>query len=88
LHIDKPSMEEFRKTDRAKTCLIMQTLIRHKARVCPDNEDFFRRMRYVPARSSDDRMLASGRTLRECFAGVIADNGLGNVPLYQRMGLT
>jgi glycosyltransferase involved in cell wall biosynthesis len=87
VHIDRPSLEEFRKTDRAKTCMIMQALIRHWSRACPENREFFRRMEYVPASKHNDRMLAPGATLKQAFGGIVRDNHMQHFPMFQRWGI-
>lgn len=86
-HIDRPSMEIFRKTDRAKTCTFMRQLIGIWRRKCPWKDDFFRKLEYAKANKNDDRMLAPGKTLKDCFWGVIKDNNLAHYPMWKKWGL-
>jgi hypothetical protein len=86
VHTDRTTMEEFRQTDRARTCSIMKLLIAHKFNIQAD-EDFFKHLKYVPASSHNDRMLAPGHTLKECFYGVLKANNLLHFPVFQRMSL-
>jgi len=86
-HIDRPPMEEFRKTDRAHTCVIMQALIRYWAQNCPDNGEFFQKLRYVKANENNDCMLAPGQSLKKCFHGVLADNHLRHFPMFKTWGI-
>jgi glycosyltransferase involved in cell wall biosynthesis len=73
-HMDRTTMDYFRTTDRAKTCAVMKFLLQHKHTTCPDNNEYFRKLKYVKASTDNDRMLAPGSTLKECFSGVIKDN--------------
>jgi len=50
-------------------------------------KDFFRKLEYVKANPNNDRMLASGKTLKNCFNGVLKDNHLEHVPMFKRWGL-
>jgi len=84
-HIDRPSIEEFRKTDRHTTCTIMKHLI--KCRECSPTPDFFRKMEYVKANPNNDRMLASGKSLKDCFYGVLKDNKITHFPMWKQWGL-
>ena len=86
LHTDRPSLEDFRKTDRAKTCTIMHALIRCRL-LDPERPDFFRKLEYVKANPNNDRMLAPGQTLKKCFNGVILDNHMESFPMFKKQGL-
>jgi hypothetical protein len=86
-HMDRTTMEDFRTTDRARTCAIMKFLLYHKHATCPDNSEYFRKLRYVQARAGNDRMLAPGATLKECFSGVIIDNNISHFPYVQTNNL-
>lgn len=86
-HVDRPPMAVFATTDRAKTCWIMQFLIKCKKDLCPTNEDFFRKLKYVKADPDNDRMLAPGVTLRDAFHEVFKDHNMLHYPCVKRWGL-
>jgi glycosyltransferase involved in cell wall biosynthesis len=87
IHTDRTTMADYRLTDRSMTCNIMKVLINQKFLTNPDNEDFFRKLRYVPARKDNDRMLAPGHTLKECFYEVLKDNNITHFPVFKEWGL-
>ena len=88
LHVDRPSIEDFRLTDRAMTCRIMKALIELADSPAGYNTDFFRKLHYVKADPNNDRMLANGQTLKDAFYDVLIDNNLSHFPMFKRWGLT
>ena len=89
LHSDRISMENFSNSDRAMTSRIMFSLIGISLSVVgfEPNPDFFRKLEYVKANSNNDRTLASGKSLKDCYNGVISDNHLERLPMWKRLGL-
>jgi hypothetical protein len=83
----KTTSEAWSKTDRAKTVNIMSQLVTYRARLGPDNPDWFRGLKYVKADPADDTMLAPGSSLRDCYHDIIVRNNLGHVQSFRNVGL-
>lgn len=83
----KSTMSAFTYTDRFKTVNIMNLLLEYKYAKAPEDDDWFKGLKYVRASSADDCMLAGGSNLRECYKDVIARNGLGYIKSFNRMGI-
>jgi hypothetical protein len=83
----RTTRDDFARTDRCRGIHVMRMLLRYKYLKAPEDEDWFKGPQYVPASPRNDCMLASGRTLRECYADVIRRNGLSYVRAFHRMGL-
>lgn len=84
----KTTHEAFSRTDRCRGIRVMMNLLQIKAHVAPEDRDFFKGLKYVPADPDDDTKLASGYTLRECYKDVVARNGLSRNQDFIEMGLT
>lgn len=87
-HVARPGFAEFGLTDRRKTCAIMQQLLKLKYHIAPDDDDWFRGLKYVPADPNNDLMLGPGASLRDCYRDVIKKNGLSHIRGFVRAGLT
>jgi len=83
----KLTHRDFVHTDRFRTANVMKLLLNYKYAKAPYDEDWFRGLKYVPARDDDDCLLAPGHSLREAYYSVIKRNGLGHVRSLRRMGL-
>lgn len=86
LHVDRVPLDVFRNTDRFKTGWIMDTLISYRNSTCKDPE-FFKKLEYVRADPNNDLMLASGKSLKDCFSSIIKDNGLGHLSMWTKLGI-
>lgn len=86
-HVCRTTMAEWLTTDRGKTAAIMGDLICEHYATAPEDKDWFKGLIYQPARRDDDRMLAPGRTLRQCYQAVIKRNGLQNRKVVARYDL-
>lgn len=86
-HTDRTTLTDFNLTDRHQTCSIMKWLINHKFMTNPNNVDYFKQLHYVKAQEDNDRMLAPGHTLKECFRDVIIANHLEQFPIAKRWEL-
>ena len=80
-------MVDFARTHRFLTVNIMQMLLSYKYAKSPEDDDWFKGLKYVRARDDDDCLLAPGQTLRDAYRDVIVKNGLSHVRKFQRMGL-
>jgi len=77
----------FRLTDRQRTVVIMEYLIRMKYIKAPKDVDYFKGLKYVKAVDTDDTKLAKGANLRECYHNIVVKNGLQNRHFIKQMGL-
>lgn len=86
-HVNRPGFVEFGKTDRRKTCAIMKMLLDLKYHRAPEDEDFFKGLKYVPADPNNDLMLGAGASLRDCYHDVIVRNGISHIRGFVKAGL-
>jgi len=82
----KTTINKYTGTDRGRTAAIMMDLLHHKYRRCPDNDEFFKPLRYIKAKDTNDLMAENGH-LRECYRDVILSNGLEANPGFKKKGL-
>lgn len=82
----KTTIEGYCGTDRGKTAAIMLTLLGLKYRHAPDDENFFKQLKYIKAQDQNDLMAENGH-LRECYRDVIIQNGLDHIPAFKKKGL-
>jgi hypothetical protein len=75
-HVCRSTISEWEGTDRFKTADIMGSLIAERYATAPEDRDWYKGLTYVPARKDDDRMLAPGHSVYECFGQVVKRNGL------------
>jgi hypothetical protein len=85
----RSTMMDFARTDRQRTTGIMAALLGYKYAKAPEDDDYFKGLKYVPADPDNDNRFAKGTTngLRECYHDVIIKNGLSRVRSFQRLGL-
>jgi len=83
----KTTWSNFMKTDRARTVGVMRELINRKYALAPDDDDFFKGLKYARAHSNNDCMLAPGESLRECYKEVIRRNGMKEDKFFKKVGL-
>lgn len=83
----RTTLEAFSRTDRYRTVCAMQILLDYKYRKAPDDGDWFKGLKYVPADPNNDLNLAPGASLHDCYREVILRNGLGHVPMFRKAGL-
>lgn len=84
----RTTLRAFGSTDRQKTVCVMRQLLDLKYHIAPDNDDWFKGLKYVPADPDNDLMLGPGGTLRECYRDVIVRNGLSHIRGFVKLGLT
>jgi glycosyltransferase involved in cell wall biosynthesis len=81
------TMEQFSHTDRSKTASITRFLIAEKHINCPEDDDFFRGIKYVKAHDNNDCMIAPDSSLASCYYEVFRKNGLMSHPFAKKFGI-
>ena len=83
----KDNFTSYGGTDRGKTACLMAIMLDYKYRKAPDDDDFFKGLKYVRADPNNDLMLAPGESLRDCYYDVIMKTGMDKVPSIKKKGL-
>lgn len=83
----RTSMRRFAQSDRHKTVRIMRLLIEYKYGKAPEDDDYFKDLKYIKADPNDDNKMALNGDLRECYVEVIRKNGLRHVQSFRKLGL-
>jgi len=84
----KGTYADFSNTDRRISTTVMRVLLRYKHDLAPDDEDYFKDMKYVKADANDDDKLAVGSSFRDAYRDVFVSAGLAGHPMAARLGLT
>jgi len=83
----KTTLEDFVKTDRSVSVRVMRLMLDYKYRKDPDNEDYFKGIKYVRADPNNDCTLGKGQSFRKCYHEVIKRNGLSYIQSFKKLGL-
>ncbi len=83
----RTSLRQFTKSDRHKTVRVMRLLLEYKYGKAPEDDDYFKDLKYIKADPNNDNKMALNGNLRDCYAEVIRKNGLRHVQGFRKMGL-
>jgi hypothetical protein len=83
----KTTRDNFKGSGRWHTVMAMQALLDHKYIVAPEDEDWFKGLRYVPAAVHDDNQFAPGFSVKDCYSEVVKRNGLQHRSIFKRLGI-
>lgn len=75
------------KTDRCVCVQAMRQLLNYKYAKAPNDDDWFKGLKYVKADPDNDCMLAPGSSLRACYSEVLRRNGLQTHRQFIECGL-